>query len=69
MPDPVDETINHRALPGEGEFPIREYVAARAATPATTGRGASRCSRRSCASCPIEQIFDRAYESSLAQLR
>ena len=28
MPDPVDETINHRELPGEGEFPIREYVAA-----------------------------------------
>ncbi len=28
MPDPVDETINHRALPGEGEFPIRDYVAA-----------------------------------------
>ena len=28
LPDPVDETINHRELPGEGEFPIREYVTA-----------------------------------------
>ena len=28
MPDLVDEVINHRELPGEGEFPIREYVAA-----------------------------------------
>ena len=28
MPDPVDETVNHRRLPGEGEFPIRDMVAA-----------------------------------------
>ena len=27
MPDLVDETVNHRRLPGEGEFPIRDYVA------------------------------------------
>src|SRR4029078_236115 len=26
MDDPVDEVINHRALPGEGEFDIRGYV-------------------------------------------
>ena len=26
MPDPVDETINHRLLPGEGEFDVRGYV-------------------------------------------
>ena len=28
MPDLVEETINHRELPGDGEFPIRDYVAA-----------------------------------------
>ena len=28
MDDLIDETVNHRRLPGEGEFPIREYVAA-----------------------------------------
>src|SRR5471030_1522736 len=22
MPDPIDEVVNHRRLPGEGEFPI-----------------------------------------------
>ena len=26
MPDPVDETINHRRLPGEGEFDVAAYV-------------------------------------------
>ena len=26
MEDPVDETINHRRLPGEGEFDVRAYV-------------------------------------------
>ncbi|MGZ4290549.1 MAG: sugar phosphate isomerase/epimerase family protein, partial [Gaiellaceae bacterium] len=26
-PDLVDETVNHRLLPGEGEFPIHDYVA------------------------------------------
>ena len=28
MDDPIDETINHRRLPGEGEFDIPGYVAA-----------------------------------------
>ena len=28
MDDPVDEVVNHRALPGEGEFDIRGYVEA-----------------------------------------
>ncbi len=26
MDDPIDETINHRRLPGEGEFDIPAYV-------------------------------------------
>ena len=51
MPDPVDETINHRRLPGEGEFDVAGYVAV-CATWATPGRGGSRCSPRSCATCP-----------------
>ena len=69
MPDPLDEMINHRELPGEGEFPIARVRRRRAASSATTARGASRCSRRSCATCPIEQIFDRAYETTSAQLQ
>ena len=67
MPDPVDETINHRALPGEGEFPIREYVAAARDTGYDGPWGVEVLSAELRAP-PIEQIFDRAYETSAAQL-
>ena len=68
MPDPVDETINHRALPGEGEFPIREYVAAVRDAGYEGPWGVEVLSQK-LRELPIEQIFDRAYETSLAQLR
>ena len=67
MDDLVDETVNHRKLPGEGEFPIRDYVAV-CRELGYAARGASRCSRRSCGTCPIDEIFDRAYATSEAQL-
>ena len=67
MPDPIDEVVNHRELPGEGEFPIREYVAA-CRRPATTGRGASRSSPRSSATCRSSEIFDRSLRDRGAQL-
>ena len=57
MPDPVDETINHRALPGEGEFPIREYVAAVARRRLRGAVGRRGALGRSSATLPIEQIF------------
>ena len=50
MEDLVDETINHRELPGEGDFPVREYVAA-LRDAGYDGPWGSRCSRRSCAAC------------------
>ena len=50
MDDLIDETVNHRELPGEGEFDVRGYVEACQDT-ATPARGASRCSPRSCATC------------------
>ena len=28
MDDLIDETVNHRRLPGEGEFDLRAYIAA-----------------------------------------
>ena len=68
MPDPVDETINHRALPGEGEFPIREYVAA-VRDAGYDGPWGVEVLSQELRELPIEQIFDRAYETSLAQLR
>jgi sugar phosphate isomerase/epimerase len=67
LPDPVDETINHRALPGEGEFPIREYVAAVRAAGYDGPWGVEILSQ-ALRERPIEQIFDRAYATSLAQL-
>jgi sugar phosphate isomerase/epimerase len=67
LSDPVDETINHRALPGEGEFPIREYVAAARDTGYDGPWGVEVLSAELRA-LPIEQIFDRAYETSAAQL-
>jgi sugar phosphate isomerase/epimerase len=67
MPDPVDETINHRALPGEGEFPIREYVAAVRDAGYDGPWGVEVLSEK-LRQLPIERIFDRAYETSLTQL-
>jgi sugar phosphate isomerase/epimerase len=67
MPDPVDETINNRELPGEGEFPIREYVAAVRDAGYEGPWGVEVLSQKLRA-LPIEQIFDRAAETTRAQL-
>jgi len=67
MPDLVDETVNHRRLPGEGDFPIRSYVAACRAAGYPGPWGVEVLSEE-LRNLPIEQIFDRAYETSVAQL-
>jgi sugar phosphate isomerase/epimerase len=67
LPDPVDETVNHRRLPGEGEFPIADYVAACREVGYDGPWGVEVLSEE-LRSLPIEQIFDRAYETSSAQL-
>jgi sugar phosphate isomerase/epimerase len=67
MPDPVDETINHRELPGEGEFPILEYVAA-ARDAGYDGPWGIEVLSEKLRGLPIEEIFDRAYETGSAQL-
>jgi sugar phosphate isomerase/epimerase len=67
MPDPVDETINHRELPGEGEFPIREYVAA-ARDAGYEGPWGVEVLSEKLRVLPIGEIFDRAYETSRAAL-
>jgi sugar phosphate isomerase/epimerase len=67
MPDLVEETINHRRLPGEGEFPIGDYVDALRHAGYDGPWGVEVLSQE-LRSLPIEQIFDRAYETSLAQL-
>jgi sugar phosphate isomerase/epimerase len=68
MPDFVDEVINHRELPGEGEFPIREYVAALREAGYEGPWGVEVLSEK-LRRLPIEQIFDRAYATGSAQLR
>jgi sugar phosphate isomerase/epimerase len=67
LPDPIDETTNHRELPGEGEFPIREYVAALrdAGYPGPWGIEVLSEKLRN---LPIDEIFERAYAASAAQL-
>jgi sugar phosphate isomerase/epimerase len=67
MPDPVDETVNHRRLPGEGEFPIADYVAA-CRDVGYDGPWGVEVLSEELRKLPIEQIFDRAYETAGAQL-
>jgi sugar phosphate isomerase/epimerase len=67
MPDPVDEVINHRELPGEGEFPIAEYAAALRDAGYAGPWGVEVLSEK-LRRLPIDEIFDRAYETTTAQL-
>lgn len=68
LPDPVDETVNHRALPGEGEYPIAEFIAAFQALGYRAPWGVEVLSE-DLRSLPMEQIFERAYETTAAQFR
>ena len=67
MDDLVDETVNHRQLPGEGEFPIPDYVAACREVGYEGPWGVEVLSEE-LRNLPIEQIFERAYETSMSQL-
>ncbi len=66
MEDAIDEVINHRTLPGEGEFDIPGYVAALRAAGYDQPWGVEVLSAE-LRSLPIEQEFDRAYETTSAQ--
>jgi sugar phosphate isomerase/epimerase len=67
LPDLVDETVNHRRLPGEGEFPIRDYVRV-CREVGYEGPWGIEVLSDELRSRPIEQIFEQAYETSSAQL-
>jgi sugar phosphate isomerase/epimerase len=67
MADPIDEVINHRKLPGEGEFPIRSYVEA-CRTAGYAGPWGVEVLSEELRNLPIEQIFDRSYATAAAQL-
>jgi len=66
MDDLVDETVNHRELPGEGEFDLRAYVDAcqEHGYPGPWGVEVLSDELRN---NPIDVIFRRAYETTAAQ--
>ncbi len=67
MDDLIDETVNHRQLPGEGEFPLPDYIAACREVGYEDPWGVEVLSEE-LRNLPIEQIFERSYETSMSQL-
>ena len=63
----LDEVINRRKLPGEGEFPIRDYVRVCRELGYAGPWGVEVLSEE-LRNLPIDEIFDRAYATSVAQL-
>jgi sugar phosphate isomerase/epimerase len=68
MDDLVDETVNHRRLPGEGEFDIPGYVEV-AREVGYEGPWGVEVLSEALRSLPIEEAFQRSYETTLAQFR
>jgi sugar phosphate isomerase/epimerase len=66
LPDLVDETINHRRLPGEGEFDIPAYVEA-CREAGYTGPWGVEVLSAELRSLPIDEEFTRAYTTTAAQ--
>jgi sugar phosphate isomerase/epimerase len=66
MEDLVDETVNHRRLPGEGEFDIPGYVEVCREVGYEGPWGVEVLSDE-LRSLPIEEEFQRAYETTVAQ--
>jgi sugar phosphate isomerase/epimerase len=66
MDDPVDETINHRSLPGEGEFDVRAYVDA-ALDHGYPGPWGVEVLSEELRNNPIDVIFRRAYDATATQ--
>lgn len=66
MDDPVDETINHRRLPGEGEFDLRGYVEVCRDHGYAEPWGVEVLSEE-LRNNPIDVIFRRAYTTTASQ--
>jgi sugar phosphate isomerase/epimerase len=66
MEDLIDETVNHRRLPGEGEFDIPGYVEVCREIGYTGPWGVEVLSEE-LRNLPIEEEFKRAYETTVAQ--
>jgi len=68
MEDPIDEVVNHRKLPGEGEFGVAEYVDVFRDMGYPGPWGVEVLSEE-LRNLPIEEIFNRSYEATAAQFR
>jgi sugar phosphate isomerase/epimerase len=66
MDDPIDEVVNHRNLPGEGEFDLQGYIAACGQCGYTGPWGVEVLSEE-LRNNPIDVIFRRAYETTASQ--
>ena len=66
MPDPVDETVNHRRLPGEGEFGVHRYVEV-CQDMGYQGPWGVEVLSAALRALPMEEIFRRAYQTTIAQ--
>ncbi len=66
MDDPIDEVINHRNLPGEGEFDVTGYVTA-ARDHGYPGPWGVEVLSEELRNNPIDVIFRRAYDATAAQ--
>ncbi|MBV9802100.1 MAG: hypothetical protein JO130_02870, partial [Solirubrobacterales bacterium] len=66
MDDPIDEVINHRRLPGEGEFDIPGYIEACQSIGYDGPWGAEILSAELRA-LPLEEAVKRTYETTVAQ--
>ena len=63
----LDEVINRRRLPGDGDFPIREYIRVFRELGYDGPWGVEVLSEE-LRSLPIDEMFDRAYAATAAQL-
>ena len=66
MDDLIDETVNHRELPGEGEFDVRSYVEA-CQEHGYEGPWGVEVLSDELRNNPIDVIFRRAYEATANQ--
>ncbi|HEY8645987.1 MAG TPA: sugar phosphate isomerase/epimerase [Gaiellaceae bacterium] len=66
LDDLIDETVNHRALPGEGELGVRAYVDA-CRDHGYAGPWGVEVLSDELRNNPIDVIFRRAYETTAAQ--
>ena len=68
LPDLLDEAINHRRLPGEGEFDVAGYVGA-CRDVGYRGPWGVEVLSEDLRNLPMHEIFEKAYTTTAAQLK